>query len=149
MLGNWGAPAGVAPGPGRIVPRPTAPVGVAVVGCGYWGPNLARNVVEHPALRLQALCDRDPVQLQALAARHIHARALVDLDEVLDDDMVEAVVVATPPRTHHALVKRALLAGKHVLVEKPLATTLTHAYELADLARARGSCVDAGPHLRL
>ncbi len=137
MLGNWGAPAGVAPGPGRIVPRSTAPVGVAVVGCGYWGPNLARNVVEHPELRLQALCDRDPVQLQALAARHIHARALADLDEVLDDDTVEAVVVATPPRTHHELVKRALLAGKHVLVEKPLATILTDAYELADLAQAQ------------
>ncbi len=135
MLGDWGAPAGEVRWPGRIVPRP-APIGVAVVGCGYWGPNLARNVAECPELRLQTVCDRDPAQLRALAARHPDACAVRELDAVLCDEAVEAVIVATPPQSHHALVKRALLAGKHVLVEKPLATTLTDACELADLARA-------------
>jgi predicted dehydrogenase len=139
MLDEWGglangASATGAHRPGRIVPLP-APIGVAVVGCGYWGPNLARNVAEHPELRLRALCDRDPAQLRSLAARHQHAHAVLELDAVLCDDTVEAVVIATPPQTHHPLVKRALQAGKHVLVEKPLATTLADARELAALAQ--------------
>jgi predicted dehydrogenase len=119
---------------GRIISRET-PIGVAVVGCGYWGPNLARNVAERPELRLHALCDHDSAQLSTLARRHPRARALDDLDAVLCDEAVEAVIVATPPRTHHPLVKRALLAGKHVLVEKPIATRLADARELADIAQ--------------
>jgi predicted dehydrogenase len=137
MAGNWGAPpTREADRHGEIVTR-SQPIGVAVVGCGYWGPNLARNVAERPELRLRALCDRDPAQLRALAARHPHARAVSELDAVLCDDEVEAVIIATPPQTHYPLVKRALLAGRHVLVEKPLATTLADACDLADLARAR------------
>jgi predicted dehydrogenase len=122
---------------GRILPRP-APLGAAVVGCGYWGPNLARNLAEVPEFRLHALCDRDPTQLRTLGRCHPHARALHDFDEVLCDDAVEAVIVATPPQTHYPLVKRALEAGKHVLVEKPLATRLADGRELADLATASG-----------
>jgi predicted dehydrogenase len=119
----------------RVIPR-QEPIGVAVVGCGYWGPNLARNVAERPEMRLAALCDRDPEQLRVLARRHPQVRAVGELDAVLCDKSIEAVIFATPPQTHHPLVKRALQAGKHVLVEKPLATTLAHAYELADLAQA-------------
>jgi predicted dehydrogenase len=137
MFGDWGPTAGGPRRPERIVPRP-APIGVAVVGCGYWGPNLARNVAERPELRLHALCDRDPAQLRALARRYPQARAVQELDAALCDEAVEAVLIATPPRTHHALVKRALQAGKHVLVEKPLATRVVDAYELADLAEAEG-----------
>jgi predicted dehydrogenase len=133
IRGDWGAPAGQVRRPGRIVPRP-APIGAAVVGCGYWGPNLARNLAERPEFHLQALCDRDPAQLRTLAQHHPQARAVGDLEELLCDDAIEAVVFATPPQTHHPLVKRALEAGKHVLVEKPLATRLHHAHELADLA---------------
>jgi predicted dehydrogenase len=118
---------------GRIVPRET-PIGAAVVGCGYWGPNLARNLAERSEFKLHALCDRDPARLRALASRHQDVRSIQDLDEVLCDDAVEAVIVATPPQTHHAIVKRALEAGKHVLVEKPLATRLVDAQELADVA---------------
>ncbi len=131
--GAWGATAGDVPRPGRIVPRP-APIGAAVVGCGYWGPNLARNLAERPEFHLHALCDRDPAQLRTLAQRHPEARAVANLDELLCDDTVEAVIFATPPQTHYPLVKLALEAGKHVLVEKPLATRLEHAHELADLA---------------
>ncbi len=117
----------------RIVPR-DRPIGAAVVGCGYWGPNLARNLAERPEFRLRTLCDRDPARLEALAARHQDARAVSELDEVLCDDALDAVVLATPPQTHYLLAKRALRAGKHVLVEKPLATRLVDARELADLA---------------
>ena len=117
------------------MPRP-APIGAAVVGCGYWGPNLARNLAERPEFELQGLCDRDPDQLAAFCNRHPQARAVEELDAVLCDPSIEAVIMATPPKTHHALAKRALEAGKHVLVEKPLATRLTDAQELAELAES-------------
>ncbi len=133
VRGDWGASSGEVRRPGRIVPRP-APIGAAVVGCGYWGPNLARNLAERSEFELHALCDRDPAHLRALAQRHPQARAVHELDELLCDEAIEAVIFATPPQTHYPLVKRALQAGKHVLVEKPLATRLDHAHELADLA---------------
>ena len=66
----------------HIVPR-SAPIGTAIVGYGYWGPNLARNVAERPELGLEALCDRDPVQLAAFCNRHPQARAFEELDAVL------------------------------------------------------------------
>lgn len=119
---------------GRIVPRP-APLGAAVVGCGYWGPNLARNLAESPEFTLRALCDRDAQRLRALGRYHPDADTRGELDAVLCDPTIDAVIVATPPATHHALVKRALQAGKHVLVEKPLATRLEDGRELARLAR--------------
>jgi len=119
----------------RIVRGP-APLGTAVIGYGYWGPNLARNIAECPQLKLEALCDQDPTQLQLFRQRHPDARAMRELDAVLVDPAVEAVVIATPPQSHHALAKRALEAGKHVLVEKPLATRLDDAHELAELAAA-------------
>jgi predicted dehydrogenase len=122
---------------GRIVPR-VAPIGAAIVGYGYWGPNLARNLSECPEFRLHALCDQDPAQLRQFRQRHPEAHAVGELDAVLVDPSVEAVVIATPPQTHYPLVKRALEAGKHVLVEKPLATKLIHAHELAEIARGAG-----------
>jgi predicted dehydrogenase len=125
-------------GPAGRIARRAAPIGTAVVGYGYWGPNLARNVSECPELRLDALCDQDPAQLRQFSQRYPDARAVSDFDAVLVDPTIEAVVIATPPKTHYALVKRALEAGKHVLVEKPLATKLVHAHELADISRAAG-----------
>ena len=127
----------------RIVPR-SAPIGTAIVGYGYWGPNLARNVAERPELALQALCDRDLAQLRAFGNRHPQARAVQNLDSILCDNTVEAVIVATPPKTHYAIVKQALEAGKHVLVEKPLATRLSDAHELADLAESTGQVLMPG-----
>jgi predicted dehydrogenase len=122
---------------GLIVPRPT-PIGVALVGCGYWGPNLARNLSEVSEFRLHALCDRDSEPLRALGRKHPHAHTIADFDALLSDDLVEAVVIATPPTTHASLAKRALQAGKHVLVEKPLATNLSDGLELAELAKSTG-----------
>jgi predicted dehydrogenase len=110
------------------------PLGVAVVGYGYWGPNLARNVAESPDMQLLALCERDAQRGVAFSQRFPGVPVREELDHVLADPDVDAVIVATPPATHHALVKRALEAGKHVLVEKPLATTTAHAQELVDIA---------------
>jgi predicted dehydrogenase len=116
-----------------MAPRPE-PIGAAVVGCGYWGPNLARNLAEHPDFRLHALCDRDPGQLEALGQRYPDACPHGDFDALLGDDSIEAVFLATPPETHYPLAKLSLQAGKHVLVEKPLATNLSDGEELAELA---------------
>jgi predicted dehydrogenase len=117
---------------------PAAPLGVAVVGYGYWGPNLARNVVERPELELRALCERDPVRAAAFSTRHRDIPVESELTRVLADPDIDAVVVATPPQTHFPLVREALLAGKHVLVEKPLARTYAHGRILVDLAQERG-----------
>jgi predicted dehydrogenase len=110
---------------------------VAVVGYGYWGPNLARNVMERPELELAALCERDASRGEAFSARVPNVPVIADLDELLDDPTIDAVIVATPPRTHHGIVKSALLAGKHVLVEKPLATTSADAIDLIETAQMR------------
>jgi predicted dehydrogenase len=114
------------------------PVGVAVVGYGYWGPNIVRNVLELPELELHALCELDAERTRAFERRHPEIPVRRELDAVLEDPRVEAVAIATPPRTHHALVGRALAAGKHVLVEKPLATNSVNARELVDAAERDG-----------
>jgi predicted dehydrogenase len=124
--------------PRRRFVRRDAPLRTAVVGYGYWGPNLARNVVECPELALEALCDEDPSRLKLFHQRHPETPAVKHLDELLSDPSIEALIVATPPQSHHPLVKRALQAGKHVLVEKPLATRLADALELAELAESKG-----------
>src|SRR4051794_8513524 len=117
-------------GSNTTVPAERQRVTVAVVGCGYWGPNLVRNFSACPLTEVAAVCDRDPVRLQACSALSPRARAVEDFNEVLADGHIEAVVIATPARTHAALARAALLAGKHVLVEKPLATALEDAGEL-------------------
>jgi predicted dehydrogenase len=127
----------------RIVPRP-APIGAAVVGHGYWGPNLARNLEERGEFSLQFLCDRDQTQREKFSHRFPQVRTTPDLSVVLDDPSVDAVVIATPPQTHFPLAKMALEAGKHVLVEKPLATNAADACALAEIAEAEGLVIMPG-----
>jgi predicted dehydrogenase len=110
---------------------------VAVVGCGYWGPNLARNFHQLKTARLSALVDADLPRAQELAVFYAEARAVANIDEVLGDDAVDALAIATPARTHYELAKRALENGKHVLVEKPLAMSSAEAGALTELAAQR------------
>jgi predicted dehydrogenase len=112
-----------------------APLRIAVVGYGYWGPNLVRNVIERPELELATLCERDEARAAAFMQRVPDVPVCSDFDAVLDDPTIDAVLVATPPRTHHALAGAALQAGKHVLVEKPLARTVAQAEDLCALAQ--------------
>jgi predicted dehydrogenase len=121
-----------AEGSGEMI---TTPIGVAVVGYGYWGPNVVRNIVERPEFRLMGLCERDPGRCEEFLKRHPDHAVEEDLDLLLLDPRVQAVSIATPPRTHFELVRRALEAGKHVLVEKPLATTVAQAEELIEVAQ--------------
>lgn len=112
----------------------TTPLGIAVVGFGYWGPNLARNIAERPEFRLMGLCERDPERGMEFARRYPGCAVEDDLDALLLDPEVQAVSIATPPRTHFELARRALEAGKHVMVEKPLATSAAEAEELIEIA---------------
>jgi len=119
---------------------------VGVAGLGYWGPNLARNFDE--LARLTWICDVTPERLQQHEPRFPTARATSDFDEMLDDPQLDAVVIATPVPTHFDLARRALAAGKHVLVEKPPALTATEAEELCALAEERDLTLMPG-HLLL
>ena len=109
-----------------------------VVGYGYWGPNIVRNVVERPEFRLMCLCERDEGRAEDFRRRHPGVWVESDFDAALADPRIEAVAIATPPHTHYALVRRALEAGKHVLVEKPLARTAEEAAALIVLAEQLG-----------
>jgi predicted dehydrogenase len=119
---------------------------VALAGLGYWGPNLARNFDDLADLRW--LCDASPDALDRFAARYPRAQTTTDLDEVLADEELEAVVVATPAATHYELAKRALEAGKHVLVEKPPALKEAEAEDLVATAKSAGRVLMPG-HLLL
>lgn len=110
---------------------------VAVVGLGYWGPNVARNIAASPRTELRGLCDLDPTRLETVGKGYPSVTLTTELDEIVNDDAVDALAIATPVSTHHAIAKKALLAGKHVLVEKPLAATSDQARELIAIAEAR------------
>jgi predicted dehydrogenase len=119
---------------------------VGLAGLGYWGPNLARNFDE--LAELAWLCDLSEKNRDRFAARFPNARMTGDFEELLADDRVDAVVVATPATTHFELAKRALDAGKHVLVEKPPALTAAEAEELVGVAEDSGRVLMPG-HLLL
>jgi predicted dehydrogenase len=114
----------------------TAEVSLAVVGLGYWGPNLARNVVAIPGTRLAWCCDDDAGALARAASSFPGVRVTSLLDEVLADDGLDGVLLATPVRTHAELAVRVLSAGKHCFVEKPLATSTAYAHSVVDAAAA-------------
>lgn len=113
-------------------------MGVAIVGYGYWGPNLARNFHNLPHVDLKYICDLEAPRRDVAAHNHPLAQVVADVDEALADPAVSAVAIATPISTHHGLAKRALEAGKHVLVEKPLAASAREAEDLAVLADESG-----------
>ena len=109
------------------------PPRVAAIGCGYWGENFVRNFAELGALA--ALCDPDRKAARQLAERH-HTR-VAEFDEVLCDDDIVGVAIAPPAALHAELASRAIEAGKHVFVEKPLALTVAEAEQLCSLAEHR------------
>jgi predicted dehydrogenase len=111
---------------------------VAVVGLGYWGPNLVRNLTERPDAWITHVCDSRQDRLDAIASRYPAIARVSNFERVLDDEAVEAVVIATPVSTHQALASAALEAGKHVFVEKPLSASVAEAVELIKLADRQG-----------
>ena len=106
------------------------PVRIAVVGLGYWGPNLVRNLVEDPGAEVLYVCDLREERLEKLGRRYPAVLLTTECETVLDDPLVEAVVLATPVASHYPLARAALEAGKHVFVEKPLAAASGEAVDL-------------------
>jgi predicted dehydrogenase len=113
-------------------------IAAAVVGLGYWGPNLARNISASADLDLIALCDANPERLARMGRVYPAARAFTDLDELLRWRVPELVVVATPVASHQRLASAALRAGAHVLLEKPLAASVREGEQLVELAERHG-----------
>jgi predicted dehydrogenase len=122
----------------------TNAVRTAVVGLGYWGPNLARNLAEAPEAELAAICDPRPDALAKIGRRYPAARMTQRFESILVDDSIEAVAIATPVSTHFGLAAAALRAGKHVFVEKPLAASSAEAEELLELADSVGCLLMPG-----
>ena len=122
----------------------TESIVLSQIGCGYWGPNLIRNFSSLPNCRVKFLVDSCP-ERRAFVERNFPATtALADVQPVWADPEVTAVVIATPAGSHFSLAREALLAGKHVFVEKPLATTVAEVDQLGALARERGLIVMVG-----
>jgi predicted dehydrogenase len=119
-------------------------VRVGIIGLGYWGPNLVRNFSELPESDVTALCDLDPARLQKVSSRFPRAYATDQADEVLKRDLIDAVVIATPTRTHYSLARKALDQGIHVFTEKPMATSVAECEDLIRLAKEKGSVLFVG-----
>jgi len=108
---------------------------VAVIGCGYWGPNLIRNFVVSPYSELVWACDLDEKRLTKVIAPYPGVKRTTKLDEVLADDAVDAIAIATPVYTHFSIAQACLERGKHVLIEKPLASNIEQGEALVNLAK--------------
>jgi len=122
----------------------TKPINVGVVGCGYWGPNLIRNFRALHGCNLKVICDIDEERLQHLRDLYPEVNGETDYARMLADHDLHAVVVATAVRLHFPLAKASLEAGKHTLIEKPLAASIAECEELIALARAKGLVLMVG-----
>jgi predicted dehydrogenase len=115
-----------------------------LVGLGYWGPNLLRVLVEMPDVEVKWVCELEPARLERFQRRYPSVRGTRNFEDVIEDPDVDAVVIATPVFTHHYLASRALEAGKHTFVEKPLAPSGDEAAELCSLADDGGLVLMCG-----
>ena len=111
---------------------------LAIVGLGYWGPNILRNAWELDTADVAVICDRDEDALARQARRYRTTRLVNNFNDVLADDGVDAVCIVTPISTHYEMAKAALLAGKHVFVEKPMASSVKECDDLIEIAAERG-----------
>lgn len=118
--------------------KPPRKLRIAVVGAGYWGPNLARNFRASPFWDLVAICDVNPERVRTVDALLADVAVVESLDELLDTVEVDAIAIATPAHAHYGTVMTALRAGKHVLIEEPIANSLAHGIEMVAQAEANG-----------
>jgi predicted dehydrogenase len=116
---------------------------VGLAGCGYWGSKHLRVLNELPGCEVAVLCEPNPVNLQKVPKGLLPARIVTDYDEMLESD-IDAVVIVAPARLHYPLAKAALLKGKHVLTEKPFATSANEAIDLIDIAESAGLTLMVG-----
>lgn len=112
-------------------------VKVAVIGVGYWGPNLVRNLVDNPLCAEVVVCDLDPEKLEKILRRYPGVRVTGDPQEIFTASDIDAVMISTPPKTHYALARETLRRGKHVFVEKPFTLATREAEDLIAQAEER------------
>jgi predicted dehydrogenase len=117
---------------------------LAVIGCGYWGPNLIRNYVQSNKLQELFCCDLDPKRLARMKSLYPMITALPDYKKLLDMPDLEAVAIATPVKTHYPLAKEFLLRDKHVFIEKPFTHSYETALELVKLAEEKSRVLMVG-----
>ncbi len=117
---------------------------IGQIGCGYWGPNVLRNFSAQQDCWVKLVAEINPERQAYVRANFPRSEVVADVDALLNDPEIDAVIVATPAATHHALTKQALESGKHVFVEKPLATSTEQADELVNLAAKTGKTLMAG-----
>lgn len=117
--------------------KKTSTVGISIIGVGYWGPNFIRNLSTIPLASIRYICDLDKKQLKKINQLYPSIKTTTKFQDVLKDKKTEAVIIATPVRTHFMLAKQALEAGKHVLVEKPLTANIKDAQELVALSKEK------------
>jgi len=121
-------------------------INLAVVGCGYWGPNLIRNFIQISDVYLSMVCDLDQVRLNRIQRQYPAIKITTSFSDLLEDSSIEAIAIATPATTHFSLVKEALASGKHVLVEKPFTLNSKEARDLIALADKK-QCILMVGHL--
>ncbi|QHI70269.1 Gfo/Idh/MocA family protein [Tichowtungia aerotolerans] len=119
-------------------------INVGVVGCGYWGPNLIRNFASLKGCKLKSVCDQDESRLDLIASRHPGIETFTRFDVFLDDEDLDAVVIAVPVRFHFNLAFHSLKAGKHVFIEKPMAASVEECNALIELADEKGLILMVG-----
>ena len=120
------------------------PIIVGVVGCGYWGPNLVRNFKGLPNCHLKAMCDVSEARLKHMRTLYSDVLGLTNFDDLLNGPDLDAVVVAAPVKHHFSLAKASLLAGKHTLIEKPMASSSAECEELIEIAERNGLLLMVG-----
>jgi len=120
------------------------PIVVGVVGCGYWGPNLVRNFTGLPNCNLRAMCDLNEARLKHMRGLYPNVEGVTDFGHLLNGVGLDAVVVAAPVKHHFPLAKAALLAGKHTLIEKPMAASSAECEELIEIAESKGLVLMVG-----
>ncbi len=113
-------------------------VKTGVIGLGYWGPNLLRNLYANQRRGELVMCDSNPARLEKIRSRYPDVSFTSDCQDLFNDSSLDAVVIATNVSSHYPLAKKALLAGKHVFVEKPFAASIAEAQELVDLGKSKG-----------
>lgn len=120
------------------------PLAVGIAGCGYWGPNLARNFNSDTRVAVRALCDLNRERLVRVAESYPGVEIFTDFRRMLEKAKLDLVVIATPVRSHYQLSRAALLSGKHVLVEKPMAATSEECMDLIGIARIKSLILMVG-----
>ncbi|ROS00122.1 putative dehydrogenase [Sinobacterium caligoides] len=113
-------------------------INIGVIGYGYWGPNIVRNIMETEGASVSVVCDKNEEAYQHLKKLHPAVKCVVDAEQVFIDDHLDAIAIITPVSSHYALARRALESGKHLFVEKPFTKTSQQAKTLIKLAREKG-----------